>query len=69
MGPRCPNHRVPLTDCSHGVGICPISGCHFSYKGNEEEQIKKLKLNSLGQMVEVSESSVKQVEGEALEIY
>lgn len=69
MGPRCPNHRVPLTDCHKGVGICPISGCHFSYKGDEEEKIRKLKINSLGQVVEDNGSNVKQVEGEAPESY
>ena len=49
-GPRCPNHRVTLTDCQKGKGICPISGCVFEYDADAESKEKKLKINALGQM-------------------
>lgn len=62
--PRCPNHRVPLIDCSKGVGKCPISGCDFTYDEDEYEKTRKLKLTAMGTMVETGDWKVKQINGD-----
>lgn len=63
MGPKCPNHRVPLVDCHNGIGICPISSARFTYQGDEDEKEKKLKINSFGQAVLDHDWKVKQIGG------
>jgi len=63
-GPRCPNHRVHLTDCKDGIGICPISSCRFTYDADEYEKTMKLKINSLGQMEEVGDWKITSIDGD-----
>jgi hypothetical protein len=42
-GPRCPNHRVPLTRTNErNIGICPISGCRFEFKADDKEHSAKI---------------------------
>lgn len=62
-GPRCPNHKVKLTDCSKGTGICPVSGAVFSYDADEAEKTKKLRLTNMG-YVEEGDWKVRHVSGE-----
>lgn len=57
-GPKCINHGVPLVDCKKGHGICPISRCVFSYDEEHAAKTKKLALNALGQMEEISDWNV-----------
>lgn len=63
FGPRCPNHHVVLVktgDKSEGkkVGICPISGAHFTYDEDNALKTRKLFLNSMGQMEEKADWKV-----------
>lgn len=51
--PRCPNHLVPLNDCvsegkGKGIGICPISGWHFSYQEDYLEGEGEAKIDKFG---------------------
>ncbi len=50
--PRCPNHAVPLSKCQvskgKGVGICPISGWHFSFEVETEENQSEMKIDKFG---------------------
>lgn len=69
FGARCPNHRVLLLDCEidgggHGTGICPISGCTFTFDADHAEKTKKLRLNAMGQYEEIGDWKVVQVDGE-----
>ncbi len=64
FGPKCPNHGVPLTDCSKGMGICPISGARFSYDADEAEKTKKLKIDALGGQYYDGDWKIKHVAGE-----
>jgi len=63
-GPRCPNHRVHLTDCENGIGICPISGARFTFDAEEYEKTKKLQITALGTMEEVGDWKIQGKEGE-----
>lgn len=58
-----PNHRVKLVECHGGVGTCPISGCKFTYEANEGDKKRKLRLNALGEVEEVTDYKVVQVGG------
>lgn len=56
-GPRCPNHRVILIKTEDkGMGICPISMCHFAYKAVEGSTKKKV--TTSGQIIEEPEYQV-----------
>lgn len=45
-GPKCPNHKVPLTRTgTPGVGICPISNWRFAYKADASKTKRVLDLS------------------------
>lgn len=44
--PKCPNHGVALVDLNpkEGIGICPVSSCHFRYDpSSTEKSVKEIK--------------------------
>lgn len=50
--PCCPNHGCPLEGLpfpmnSKGVGMCPVSGAHFTYEAevNENKMVKDINGN------------------------
>lgn len=63
-GPRCPNHRVVLIKTPDpGIGICPVSGCHFSYDEEEFEKTQQLKLTAMGTYEMKGDWKLKHIEG------
>lgn len=67
-GPRCPNHQVPLEDLQRtgpgeGVGICPISGCHFEYKADDNEAKSNKKIDKFGN-IKKSDYTITPLDGE-----
>lgn len=41
--PSCPNHGCPLDGCGFplpkkGVGVCPVSGYHFEFEAEVDEE-------------------------------
>ncbi len=63
--PRCPNHRVPLSDVDWKgqVGICPISGAIFSFDADHYEKTRKLKLTNMGYKQE-GDWKIKKIKGD-----
>lgn len=63
FGPKCPNHKVVLSDCKDGVGICPISGCRFSYDADEAKKTFKLKMNAFGGYAYEADWNIQSLDG------